>query len=164
MSRDYDPDPEVIADLQLRAASERDRNRERPESYAWSPPKIVGQWKCRNPQCSGLADVPEIAMERWLAFSEQLRARGETTLDPSKILYCVSCLAAYKASAPDRRQAQVARMAVAIRTLKEAGDATRERDLVGQLEQWGHPDVDGLVKAITERRASESGRPGKRKL
>lgn len=163
MSREYEPDPEVIADLQLRAATERDRSRSRPESYEWSPPKIVGKWKCRNPECAGFADVPEIAMERFFAFSAQLRSRGEGSLDPTKILYCEPCQAAYKASAPDRRRAQVERMAVEIRKLKESGDPTRERDLIAQLEEWGHPDVDGLVKAITDRRVADSGRAGKRK-
>lgn len=125
---------------------------------------MVGVWKCRNPKCFTLVSVPEDAMHALKRCNAMLAARNEEPLDEVKILYCDPCLFEFKASAPDRRRAQVERMAVAIRQLKESGDPTRERDLIAQLEQWGHPDVAGLVQAITERRASESGRVGKRKL
>lgn len=163
MSREFEPDPEVIADLKLRAHTEYDRTRSRPAAYVWNPPKIVGAWKCRNAACKAIVDVPDDAMEQFCMFNAELRRRDEDPLDHSKILYCSDCLAEYKATASQRRRGQVDRMAVAIKQLKESGDATRERDLIAQLEQWGHPDVEGLVKAITERRVAESGRVGKKR-
>lgn len=156
MTREFEPDPEVIADLQLRDATERDRSRTRRASYAWTPSKIVGAWRCKNLRCPAFVEVTEETMERFCMFNSQLRSRGEAPLDPSKILYCDPCITEYKRTAPDRRRAQMDRMAVVIRQLKDSGDASRERDLIAQLEEWGHPDVTGLVKAITERLAKES--------
>jgi len=163
MTREFEVDPEVIADLKLRAATEHDRSRSRPTSYAWTPPKIVGAWHCKNPRCRVLVDVTEETMERFCMFNAHLRRRGEDPLEPSKILYCDSCIVEYKRTAPDRRRGQMDRVAVAIRQLKESGDSSRERDLIAQLEEWGHPDVTGLVQAITERRAAASGTGTRRK-
>jgi hypothetical protein len=163
MTREFEPDPEVIADLRLRESTSRDASRTRIESYAWSPPAIVAKWRCRNAKCKSFADVPEDAMEALCTFNAQLRARGEEPLETNLILYCDPCLAEFKATAATRRRAQVERMAVVIKQLKESRDPERERDLIAQLEKWGHPDVAGLVQAITERRSAESGRVGKKR-
>jgi hypothetical protein len=165
MSQDFETDPEVIADLALRRASERDPTRTRGEGiYDWKPSIAVGVWACRNPRCSGLASVFQENVDAVAVFNAHLAQLGELPLDETKILWCESCLAEYKRTAPDRRRGQVDRMAVAIRALKESDDAERERDLIANLDAWGHPDVLGLVSSIRERRAAESGRGRKRAL
>jgi hypothetical protein len=164
MTRDFEPDPEVLADLALRRASEHDRTRSRGDGiYDWEPSKPVGFWACRNPQCKGMADVYEENVTAFGIFNREIVKRGEKPLEDHRIMFCDRCLAEYRRTAPDRRRAQVERMAVAIRSLKESGDATRERDLIAQISEWGHPDVEGLVNAIAERRAAESGRSSKKR-
>jgi hypothetical protein len=163
---DHEPDPEVLADLALREASIHDMTRSRGEgAYDWKPVRPVCLWRCRNAKCGGFAQVYQDNIDALAMFDRELVKRGEQPLDASKILYCDDCLAEYRRTAPDRRRAQIDRMAVAIRSLKESDDATRERDLIAQISTWGHPDVEGLVKAITDRRVAESGRSGRaRKL
>lgn len=155
----YEPDPEVIADLVLRASSERDPTRTRGEAvYSWAPPKSVGVWACRNPRCRAFAEVHQENLDALEVFNRQLTSKGEPPLDVTKILYCDGCLAEFKRTAPDRRRGQVERMAVAIRALKESNDPERERELLDNLEKWGHGDVPGLVAAIREKRGQTNGK------
>lgn len=160
-----DEDPEVLADLQLRASSERDRSRSRSDgNYSWSPPSIVGKWRCRNPHCKSLVDVPEPAMERFCAFNELLRRRGEEPLDRDKILFCPSCEAEFRRVAGDRRRERVERMRSAIVELKATRDAERQRELLDQLRIWHHPDVDGLANWLRERERIAGNAKPKRQL
>jgi len=160
-----EPDPEVVADIRFRDESTRDRTRSRGEGvYDWTPEKSVGVWACRNPRCRGYAQVFQPNIDAADAFDRQLAQRSEVPLDRTKILYCDACLSEYKRTSPDRRRGQVERMAVAIRQLKESDDPERERDLVANLEAWGHPDVPGLVSALRERKNAERGSNRRRSL
>jgi hypothetical protein len=48
-------------------------------------------------------------------------------------------------------------MAAAIRELKTLVDNDlRERALIARLRELGHPDVDGLVRAVREGRAAKN--------
>lgn len=155
----HEPDPEVLADLALRASSEHDRTRTRGEGvYDWAPLVGVGVWACRRPGCQGHATVYQPNLDALDVFNRRLASKGEPPLDVTKILYCDGCWAEYKRTAPERRRGQVERMAVAIRSLRESNDPERERELLDSLEKWGHPDVPGLVAAIRERRGATSGK------
>lgn len=154
-----EPDPEVLADLALRNSSQHDRTRTRGEGlYNWTPPVGVGVWACRRPGCKGYATVYQANLDAFEVFDRQLSSKGEQPLDVTKILFCETCYAEFKRTAPDRRRGQVERMAVAVRQLKESNDPERERELLDSLEKWGHPDVHGLVTALREKRGASSGK------
>lgn len=146
---DEELDPEVRADLELREQTTRDRTRSRSTRiYDWRPPVFVENWPCSVPNCDGEYPVESDAVERLEIFNAQLMRKGERPITKSEIGYCESCRAEYKRTAPERRRAQVDRMADGIRKLKAAANPQLEYTLLRQLEQWGHPDVKGLVEAI----------------
>ena len=152
-------DPEVAADLRLRAATARERRASHSE-VAWHPPPIVGKWRCRNPKCPTMVDVPEPAMDRYCAFNAELRKRGEEPLDRDKIMFCEACREHVSSAFADRRREQVERMRSAIIELKEARDDARQREILEQLKAWHHPDIDGLTLWLRERsRSAASKRP-----
>lgn len=153
-----EPDPEVLADLALRKASEHDSSRTRTAKYDWSEPEFVGQWKCRRPECTMFVGITEDALNAFCTFNDELRRRGEATLEKDSIVWCPRCLAEYKRSAGDRRRGQVERMRVAIIELKGTPKSYRERELLDQLRLWGHPDVDGLTNWLRERSKNGNGK------
>lgn len=87
MTRFPDRDPEVLADLRARQASEGDRSRTRPDG--WVPPAIVERWPCTG--CNALVDMPRGAIELHAMFNRQLARRGERPLP--KRIPCPSCKA-----------------------------------------------------------------------
>lgn len=158
MSEEFDP--EVARDIQLREDSRRDFARTRGRGvYDWQPSPVVGKWKCRVPVCTNFVDVTEQAMETWALFNRELRRRGEAPIETSKVLYCPRCLAEYKRTAPDRRRGQVDRMGDGIRQLKASPDPSSEHELIKQLEQWGHPDVHGLLQILTAKPKKQTVKP-----
>jgi hypothetical protein len=160
-----DDDPEVLADLRLRASSQRDKSRDRGDGdYSWTPPNIVGKWRCRNPRCGELVDVPEVAMDRFCAFNAELRRRGEEPLDRDRILFCPRCTDEFKRVAGDRARDRVERMRSAIIELKQTRDPERQRELLDQLRVWHHPDVDGLTLWLRERERIAGNAKPKRQL
>jgi hypothetical protein len=162
--RGEDLDPEVLADLRLRDNSMFDRTRSRGRDvYTWSPPAIVGFWGCRRPTCEGAVNVTQDALDYASQCDGWLISRGEQPLERYKISYCDRCLVEYKRTAPDRRRKQVDAMAVKIRELKESNDPFGERDKIDELVKMGHPDVNGLVQVLQERRANERASSSRKK-
>jgi hypothetical protein len=161
-----DEDPEVVADLKLRAYSMRDSSRSGDAGvYDWKPPVVATQWKCRTPPCKEFVDVTTDTLERWQIFNAQLKSKGERPLESHTILRCPSCTAEYNRIQPQRLRKRVDRMASVIQQLK-AGDkniryrtndgdvTTDELGAIKQLREWGHPDVDGLVQALREKKSA----------
>jgi hypothetical protein len=158
-------DPEVVADLKLRAYSMRDRSRNGEANYDWKLPTIVAKWKCRTPPCKTFVDVPEDTMERWEMFNGHLKARGEQPIASHEVLWCESCLEQHRKIRPDKLRRQVERMASVIRQIK-AGDqvirfrtdsgehAVGEREALEWLKKWHHPDVPGFEQWLKEQRSS----------
>lgn len=152
-------DFEVVADLRFRAQSERDQTRTRGhELYSQTKPKFVEMWRCRVPGCLKFYPVTQDALDSLAVFGAQLERLGDARLDPHQVGYCDSCRAEYKRTGADRARKRVERMANAIREIKASSTPTVERTLIEQIRQWGHPDVDGLVKALAERHGKNRGR------
>lgn len=153
-------DPEVAADLALRASSQFDTDRTRGavgvSGARWSPPKFVTQWPCRG-KCGVLVDVDEFTVEVFAKFNRVLRQRDEQPLDASAIVFCDACRDQGKALAAQRNRQKVDAIGNAIRELKELAaqpetprSLEQQRDILMKLRKHGHPDVDGLVLAIRE--------------
>lgn len=78
-------DPEVLADLRAREASERDRTRTRPDG--WVAPAIVEHWPCRG--CGALVGMTRDAIDLHAVFNRELVRRREQPL--TKRGLCPDC-------------------------------------------------------------------------
>lgn len=151
-------DPEVIADARARARY-GGADRPVPESYGPAtrkPRAIVAGWACRA-RCGRFVPVDDAAIDALESNNATLRRRGEPELGVHEIVFCPSCKAR---AAPDRAASlrrRVDEQAALIRELKTLIDNDlRERSIVARLRDLGHPDVDGLRKAIAESRATKN--------
>jgi len=156
-------DPEVIADLQLRAYSQHDRTRTRGDGvYDWKPAPSVTQWKCRTPPCKVFVGVDADTIEQWEMFNRELVKRGERPIASHDVMRCPSCEAELAKIQPLRLRKRVERMADVIRQLKDGKEQIRFKDNSGdhiasraealeKLREWGHPDVAGLTQALAEK-------------
>jgi hypothetical protein len=151
-----DDDPEVRADLELRAETLRERGRV-ARVPSWSAPVICARWPCRS--CGVLVDVTGDAVEAYLRFNEMLKRRNEQTLDTARIVFCDSCRVAWRKRAGERARAAVEKMRELIQRLKRSSKPEQERALILQLEQLGHGDTESLVAAIRDSRKSRKA-PG----
>ncbi len=154
-------DPEVVADLKLRAYSQFDKTRTGEANYNWKPPAIATQWKCRTPPCKAFVDVPVDTLDDWAMFNAQLKRTGEKAIGSHEVLWCDACRAEMARIQPMRLRKRVDRMASVIQQIK-AGDKTiryrsndgevscDQRAAIAQLRIWGHPDVDGLIGKLAE--------------
>lgn len=158
-----EPDPEVIADLQLRAMSERDSTRTRGADYSWTAPEVIGKWKCRNRACSTLCDVTEDTMARWADSNVMCRRRGWPTIETHEVLICDSCRVLVENKRCEKRKAQREQTAELVRRLKDSPDPRREKHIVEQLEKLNHPDIIGLLESLAEK-AERGSRRGKATL
>lgn len=156
-----EPDPEVLADLDLRESSVHDRSRTRPTEYAlgrWATDADVAWWYCKGlnkanpcPQ-KAIVGVTADVVEQVFRFNAMLRSRGEPPLDTAELVRCMACRRGIAAQRPAALRKRCDEMAECIRQLKASSDPRRERELIKQIETWGHPDVPGLLQAIDERR------------
>lgn len=146
------PDPESLADLALRSETEHDTSRTRKEP-SWSRPKITDQWPCRT--CGEPVDVTAEAHDALNVFDRILAERGEQSLDTNAIMFCNACRDKHRASAADRRSRENAALKALIVKLKASRQPEQEHELIAQIRNWGHPDVEGLVQAIRDRLASK---------
>jgi len=165
-------DPEVVADLQLRAYSEHDRTRTRGEgAYDWKPPAAVTEWKCRTPPCKVFVGVDADTVEQWEMFNRELVRRAEKPIASHEVVRCASCELEMAKVQPLRLRKRVDRMADVIRQLKDGKEQIRYRDNEGdqignrelafaKLKEWGHPDVEGFRQALTEK-SSPNKKPRK---
>jgi hypothetical protein len=147
-------DPEVIADLKLRAYTERDRSRSR-EMPTYVPAKIIGQVPCRG-RCGALVEWPEDAEERFAIFNRILASKAEAPLDKTRIAFCSRCVARGREGAADANRKGVEGMARLIRELRSdpGPNFEREKEILEKLKPH-HPDLTGLVEAIRIRRLSK---------
>jgi hypothetical protein len=165
---DEEFDPEVAADLAFREASERDTTRTRGKGvYDWTKVKFVAMWRCKRPGCVGTLEITQEAVDALETSNRELDRRGERRIATSEVVYCETCRKEFLRTAPDRRRAQVDRMAYVIQQLKAGETRIQVRDKDGerwldereafdQLEKWGHPDVKGFEEALKRRRERDN--------
>ena len=147
MTYDSD-DPEVIADLRLRASSQYDRSR--TGEVPWTPPKIHSQVPCRN-RCGALVDWTEEAQEAMEVWNRVLARRGETPLDQTRVVFCNPCRAGGRKQLAANNRKLVDDVAKAIRELKAGVELHRENELLDKLEKAGLPDVSGLRQWLADK-------------
>jgi hypothetical protein len=143
MSRDEDP--EVVADLRLRASSARARPDNGP--VAWRQPVIVATWPCRNGACRKPVQVTADG----LAAAESARRRYPDIAD-HELVVCDACREMLNAHASIVCRRRVDGLADKIREYKATRDPHRMAELERELEKARHPDVPGLVQAVRDRR------------
>lgn len=147
-----DIDPEVRADLQLRARTERERTSVTP---VWTPPKIHSKVPCRG-RCGSTCEWTEDAEERFQIFNRELERRNEAPLDKTKIVFCLACAAVGADAAAKRNRKMVDAVGDIIRELKAGTDAAHELDLLHKLEKAGHPNIEGLKQWLVENKTKNS--------
>lgn len=169
MTRDAITDPEIIADMRARnrVAGGLDRPIEvapkGPLGGAWAPPEIVEGWACRA-RCGRFVPATAEALARWADANRALQRRGLEPIGKHEVLFCASCKSKHAPERGDARRRQADAMADAIRELKGLVDNDlRERSLIARLRDLGHPDVDGLVRAVRESRAAKIATTPRRK-
>lgn len=87
-------DPEVLADLARRNASERERPGDRKavgaNGKAWAPPVFVDHWPCRG-GCSTMIGVTRDDVEIFQAMNRKLVATRQEPVPKSKVMWCPDC-------------------------------------------------------------------------
>jgi len=152
-------DPEVIADLQLRARTEFDRSRTKgADVYDWREPATVAAWCCRTRTCRTPVRVTQDAVDNLAMMNRQAKARGYERIRDDEVMYCATCEAAMRVErgVVSQRRSEVMRKHIV--ELKGGPGADRERDLLKQLEALGHPDVKGFEQAMREKKDSKKTR------
>lgn len=149
-------DPEVLADLQLRAFTERDQTRSR-EMPAYRPARVVDRVPCRG-RCGSVVEWTEEAEEAFTTWNRVLAQRDEAPLDKTRIAFCNACRDEGTKAAAARNRKMVDAIAGAIRELKDGCDPARELELLGKLEKAGHPDIVGLKQWLANKANSKSNR------
>lgn len=157
--RDRVTDPEILADQHRRArvAGGHDRELEaepvRPFG-AFGP--VVAGWACRA-RCGRFVPVDDAAIAALANANATLRRRGEPELGVHEIVFCPACK---HRAAPDRADAlrrsseEMGRLIVELKSLVD--NDLRERSIVARLRELHHPDVDALLRAVRESRATKN--------
>lgn len=148
--REHRIDPEVLADLQLRAASEHDTSRSRGTTApmgSW-PPVFVVDWKCRNPRCEAGVPVTGDVVERLAIFNEHLRQRGERPIPHDAVLVCEEHHAELRAWRDRKLRERTDALADVIRQLKASSAPAKEAALIARLSELGHPEPHLLMAAL----------------
>jgi len=97
-------DPEILADLRRREASEGDRSRSRETARAFDP-SPVEHWPCRC-GCGAMVPVPQAALDTLAIMNAALARRREAPLSKAKIALCDECRRRDEDLAAMQREAQ----------------------------------------------------------
>lgn len=156
-----DEDPEVVADLQLRAYTAASRPRMSDEDFAQAikkaaSPAVIGVVPCRA-RCGAVVDWTQEAEHAFESFNRKLLREREAPLDKTRIVFCNGCRAKGAKMSAENNRKQVDKLGEIIRELKDEPppNPARERELVEAIKALNHPDVDGLVQAVREKRAKQ---------
>jgi hypothetical protein len=156
-------DPEIAADMRLRADTERHRD-PKPAKYSWTSPAIVEHWPCRMCGVAMVGVTAEAAAARDHA-NQILVSRREPEIAKSQIVFCDRCTPVAKAQREERHRKAREETAAVIRELRSLVDNDlRERVLVDRLRELGQPDIAHvLADARAHRRAAAAARAVARK-
>lgn len=80
-------DPEVLADLRAREASENDRDRMRETALAFGDPAPIEHWPCRG--CGAMVGIPQAALDAHAALDRLARKRDGRPL--ARTIPCDAC-------------------------------------------------------------------------
>lgn len=154
-------DPEVIADLQLRAYTEKSRNGLSEAAFgqairAAAKPKIIGQVPCRA-RCGSLVDWTEEAEESFATFNRKLLSTRDAPLDKTRIVFCIRCRDRGRLEAAAINREHIDRLREVIRRVKASSHPDSEHDLHKQLRELRHPDVEGLLEALRTKGQKQPG-------
>lgn len=146
-------DPEVVADLQLRAYTQHDRSRSRADNHStWRPEATVGYWNCRREGCMGIIAITQDAVDRLDDANRMLQRRGELKIKSREVAWCDGCVKLFAKARADRLRERTDAMATCIRELKEHPNPRSAHDLIAQISKLRHPDLQGLLEAIEIKR------------
>jgi hypothetical protein len=147
-----DEDPEVRADAMHRAFPPRAQMSD--EEFAQrirdaAVPRVIDRVPCRA-RCGSVVDWTEEAEHAFGTFNRKLESDNQAPLDRTKIAFCSGCIARGRAMLADNNRKQTDALAEKIREIKASGDPAGETELIAQIKKLNHPDVDGLLSALTE--------------
>lgn len=146
----YAPDPEVVADLQLRSSSEYDRGRSRGNpSLTYQRPVFVATWPCRHPRCPERVPVTQDTVDQLETFNGYLTRREERHVGVEAVVVCFDHSKLLDVHRVDSLQKRHARLNETIRAIKASNNPRSETELIKQLNADHHPDVDGLLSSLT---------------
>jgi hypothetical protein len=159
-----DEDPEVIADLQLRAYTEKTRKGLSEAGFkaaivAAAKPDIIGEVPCRG-RCGAVVGWTQQAEDAFNVWNGILARKVEAPLDKTRIVFCNSCRDLGRKIAGESNRKHIETLASVIRQVKASGNPDGETKLLERLKELNHPDVFGLLEALRAKR-DKSG-PGKR--
>lgn len=121
---------------------------------------VVANWPCRTRGCAELVPAPRSAVDSLAVFNAQLERRRQPPIQTCEVLFCPRCKAAHKAEADQHRRAKDERLAPIVKLLTQSSQPEREHAMIRQLREWKHPDVDGLVAQLVQRRRRPGGGGG----
>lgn len=153
MSRDLDP--EQLADLRVRAESERDRTRSR-EAVGFGDTTIVERWPCRR--CTiAMVDVNAATVTALEVSNAQLLRRGERAIPKSHVVFCSTCEPIARLERAEREAVQRAEIRALERELFSLVDNDlREASIATRLRELGHANVPALLRQAATRRAEKA--------
>lgn len=154
MTRELDLDPEVLADLELRDASMRDRSRSRRAEATLGrelPAPPVAWWTCRAPRCGQLVGIPEQAVERLEIFNARLVSRGEQPIPDDTVAVCDEHRAMLLTHRAETLRRKHDRLRENIVKLKASPNPRSEHELLRELERDHHPDISGLLESLARK-------------
>jgi hypothetical protein len=152
-------DPEIANEARVRAEVEQDRpdtNYDRQVRELLDDP-VITRWRCRTHGCGELVDAPKSAVDSLTVFNAQLERRRQSPIQTDEVLFCGRCKGNLKVKSDEARRAKSERLAPIVKLLTQSAQPEREHALIRQLREWKHPDVDGLVQALVQRRGRSGG-------
>lgn len=152
---DEEIDPEVLADLHLRAATEREPTRMR-DMPTWKPAAIVDHVPCRN-RCGRVVEWTDEAEHAFETWNRILLAKRDAPLDKTRIVFCDACRMSGVQPGADRNRKQHEMLRERIRYLKQSANPDGETKVIDEIKKLGHPDVPGLLEALRQKREAKSG-------
>ncbi len=163
---DEELDPEVLADLQLRAASEHDATRTRISPAAigtWKPDADVTTWPCRRPGCEQPVGVTQDAIDYLAMCNGWLRKRGEREIPTDAVMLCEPCRKRLQGIYEKAHEKQRERCRELVQKLKASATPRNEHEIIRALEDVKHPDVSGLIESLAAKLESGKNKNAKAK-
>ena len=154
MSRDFATDPEIAADLDRRARSERDASRTRGEAdhgYGWLPEQPDEFWPCRG--CGKPVGIPPSAIDAARQCNRKLVAMGQKPFRKHELAVCGPCRAKERLAERERELQRGQAIAALTRELRHGVHPWRVDAIADELRGLG-ADVEQILREVAQ--ANES--------